>query len=261
MEYKNILIENNSGVVILTVNRPQALNALNMATISEIGDFFTEGYKTIADLKGVIITGSGEKAFVAGADIKEFLGIESPEAGSALSRNGHDAFNKIERFHRPTIAAVQGFCLGGGFELALACHMRIAGEKAKFSFPEVNLGLLPGFNGSQRLPMLVGKAKAFELLMTTDMIQAEEAVRLGMANHVVPQGEEIAKATEIIEKIATKAPLAIAEIIKTVNAYQDKNGDGTEQEIASFGHLMTTKDFGEGTSAFIEKRKAEFTGE
>lgn len=261
MEYQNILIENNSGVITLTVNRPQALNALNMATISEIGHFFSEGYKSVSDFKGVVITGSGDKAFVAGADIKEFLGIESPEAGSALARNGHDAFNSIERFHKPTIAAVKGFCLGGGFELALACHMRIAGEKAKFSFPEVNLGLLPGFNGSQRLPMLVGKAKAFELLMTTDMIKAEEAVRLGMANHVVPQGEEIAKATEIIEKIATKAPLAIAEIIKTVNAYQDKNGDGTEQEIASFGHLMTTKDFDEGTSAFIEKRKAEFTGE
>jgi len=261
MEYKNILIENNAGVVTLTINRPQALNALNMATISEIGHFFTDGFKSISDLKGVIITGSGEKAFVAGADIKEFLGIESPEQGSALAKNGHDAFNAIEQFHKPTIAAVKGFCLGGGFELALACHMRIAGEKAKFSFPEVNLGLLPGFNGSQRLPMLVGKAKAFELLMTTDMIKAEEAVKLGMANHVVPQGEEIAKATEIIEKIATKAPLAIAEVIKTVNAYQDKNGDGTQQEINSFGHLMTTKDFEEGTSAFIEKRKAEFIGE
>lgn len=261
MDYKNILIENNDGVVTLIVNRPHALNALNMETISEIGVFFTEDYKTIQNLKGVIITGAGEKAFVAGADIKEFLGIESPEAGSALARNGHDVFNIIERFHKPTIAAVQGFCLGGGFELALACHMRIAGEKAKFSFPEVNLGLLPGFNGSQRLPMLVGKAKAFELLMTTDMIKAEEAVKLGLANHVVPQGEEISKATEIIEKIATKAPLAIAEIIKTVNAYQDKNSDGTEQEIASFGQLMTTKDFEEGTSAFIEKRKATFKGE
>jgi len=261
MDYKNILIENNDGVVKLTINRPKALNALNMETISEIGHFFESGYTSIDNLKGVIITGSGDKAFVAGADIKEFLGIESPEAGSALAKNGHDAFNRIERFHKPTIAAVKGFCLGGGFELALACHMRIAGEKAKFSFPEVNLGLLPGFNGSQRLPMLVGKAKALELLMTTDMIKADEAVNLGMANHVVPQGEEIAKATEIIEKIATKAPLAIAEVIKTVNAYQDKTKDGTAQEIASFGHLMTTKDFEEGTSAFIEKRKAAFSGE
>ncbi len=260
MDYQNILIENQNGVVILTINRPHALNALNMATISEVGHFFELGYKEIENLKGVVITGAGDKAFVAGADIKEFTGIESPEQGSALARNGHVAFDRMEQFHKPVIAAVQGFCLGGGFELALACHMRIAGEKAKFSFPEVNLGLLPGFNGSQRLPMLVGKAKAFEMLMTTDMIKAEEAVRLGIANHHVIQGEEINKSIEIIEKIATKAPLAIAEVIKTVNAYQNKEADGTEQEINSFGYLMTTDDFKEGTAAFIEKRGANFKG-
>lgn len=255
----NLIIENNDGIVTVTINREKALNALNYDTFSELNQFFGHDAKQIKGLKGVIVTGAGEKAFVAGADITEFSDLNA-KAGRALAKRGQDIFFLIENFNRPVIAAVNGFALGGGCELAMACHMRIAGEKARFGQPEVNLGLTPGYGGTQRLIQYIGKAKAIELLMTADMIGAEDALRLGLVNYVVPQGEEIAKATEIIQKIATKAPFAIKKVIDCVNAYYDKKKNGFEVELDAFGFCCETHDFKEGASAFLEKRKPEFIG-
>lgn len=257
MNYKNILVSIENGIAILTINRPQALNALNRQTMGELESFFKNDANSIDDLKGVIITGAGEKAFVAGADISEFVGISGDE-GEALAQRGQDIFFRIERFSKPVVAAVNGFALGGGCELAMACHLRIAGEKARFGQPEVNLGLIPGYGGTQRLIQLLGKTKAVELLLTADMIGADEALRLGLVNYVVPPGEEVAKARELIEKIATKAPIAIAKTIEAVNAHFSKKG--FKKEVAAFGELTDSMDFREGAAAFVEKRKANFVG-
>lgn len=259
MNYQNLLTELKNGVLIVTVNRPKALNALNRDTFTDLQSLFGKDALEIKGLKGIIVTGAGEKAFVAGADISEFSALDNDKAMS-LSQRGHDIFRLIETFPRPVIAAVNGYALGGGCELALACHMRIAGEKARFGTPEVNLGLIPGYGATQRLIQLVGKGKAIELLMTADMIGAEEAVGLGLANHVVPKGEEVSRAVEMIEKIATKAPIAISKIIETVNAYFDLGVDGFRKEVECFGELAATEDFVEGAAAFMEKRKAKFTG-
>lgn len=259
MHYENLAVTEESGILLLTINRPQAMNALNSKTIEELGRFFGEDAPARPGIKGVIVTGAGEKAFVAGADIKEFLGLDEGQ-GALLSQRGQDVFFLIERFHRPVIAAVNGFALGGGCELAMACHLRIAGEKARFGQPEVNLGIIPGYGGTQRLIQYIGKGKALELLLTADMIGAEEAHRLGLANHVVPAGEEVAKAREILEKIASKGPVAIQKIIETVNAYFDGQADGFEREVLEFGNTTATEDFKEGAAAFVEKRKAAFGG-
>ena len=259
MAYGILEIKNTKGIVTITINREKALNALNRQTFDELNQFFgTDGPKE-KGLKGVIITGAGEKAFVAGADIKEFDGLNEATA-TALSSKGQAIFDLIENFHVPVIAAVNGFALGGGCELAMACHMRIAGEKAKFGQPEVNLGIIPGYGGTQRLIQYIGKGKAMELLLTADMIGAEEAHRLGLANHVVPAGEEVAKAKEIIEKIATKAPIAISKTIECVNAFYKENNDGFALEAKEFGTLSETEDFKEGAAAFVERRKANFKG-
>ena len=260
MEYQNLAIKNEDNILVVTLNRPKALNALNKQTMDELAYFFGEDEtpKQLA-IKGVVVTGAGEKAFVAGADIKEFLGMDA-EAGSRLSRRGNDIMFLIERFPKPVIAAVNGFALGGGCELAMACHMRIAGEKARFGQPEVNLGIIPGYGGTQRLIQHVGKGKAMELAMTADMIGAEEAKALGLANHVVPVGEEVNKAKEIINKIAKKAPIAIAKVIECTNAYFTDCVNGFETEINSFGALTGSEDFVEGASAFVEKRRAAFKG-
>ena len=260
MDYKNIHIETDeNNIVTVTVNRPKAYNAINAETMGEIGHFFSKTAPTMKNIEGVVVTGAGDKAFVAGADIKAFLSLDNKKA-QALSQQGHDAYNAIENFSKPVIAAVNGFALGGGCELAMACHMRIAGARAKFGQPEVNLGILPGYGGSQRLVQLIGKGKAMELLLTGDMIGAEEAHRLGLANHVVEQGEEVAKAKEILLKIASKGPIAVAKTIEAVNAYFDKNTDGFKLETEFFGFLADTEDFKEGASAFIEKRPANFKG-
>ena len=258
--YTTLLVDNQDGIVLLTINRPKALNALNAQVFKELHQFFSKDALEIEGLKGIVITGTGEKSFVAGADISEFKGL-TPTQGKALSQRGHDIFFLIERFHKPVIAAVNGFALGGGCELAMACHMRIAGSKARFGQPEVNLGILPGYGGTQRLIQLIGKGKAIELLMTADMIRAEEAKNLGLANHVVEQGEEVAKAKEIIEKIATKAPIAISKVIEAVNAYFDYSADGFGAEVTGFETLSGTADFKEGATAFLEKRAADFKGE
>ena len=259
MTYQNLQINIEDGVLILTINREKALNALNQQTIKELKTFFTEDAPSRKDIKGIVLTGAGEKAFVAGADIKEFLGLDA-DGGRDMAKRGHDIFFAIERFSKPVIAAVNGFALGGGCELAMACHLRIAGEKARFGQPEVNLGIIPGYGGTQRLIQYIGKGKAMELLLTGDMIDAQEAHRLGLVNHVVPQGEEVAKAKEVIQKIATKGPIAIAQIIRTVNAYFDYNTDGFSAEVEAFGLTTGTEDFREGATAFIEKRRADFKG-
>lgn len=259
MTYKNLQITEEDGIAIVTISREKALNAINEDTMSEIGQFFREDAPK-RDIVGVILTGAGPKSFVAGADISQFLTLDVDSA-TAKAQKGHDVFFAIERFPKPVIAAVNGFCLGAGCELAMACHIRIAGEKARFGQPEVNLGIIPGYGGTQRLIQFIGKGKAIELLMTADMIKADEALTLGLANHVVPVGEEVAKAKEIIQKIATKGPLAVARIIETVNAYFDKKQDGFNKEVVEFGASAATADFKEGAGAFLEKRKANFTGE
>ena len=259
MVYEILQIAVTEGIATVTISREKALNALNSQTMSELGYFFEEAALSIPDLKGVILTGAGEKAFVAGADITEFQGL-SPQQGKELAQRGQDIFFLIERFKKPVIAAVNGFALGGGCELAMACHLRIAGEKARFGQPEVNLGLIPGYGGTQRLIQYIGKTKAMELLLTADMIGAEEALKLGLVNYVVPAGEEVAKARELIDKISSKAPIAISKIIKTVNAYFADETDGFSTEVGAFGECCATEDFREGAAAFVEKRKAAFNG-
>jgi len=256
-EYKSIVVEDLDGTIVLTINRSKALNALNVSVFDDLESLFTK--LDPSQVKGVIITGSGEKAFAAGADISEFSSL-GKDGAQNMSQRGHDIFFMIERFPKPVIAAVNGFALGGGCELAMACHMRVAGPNAKFGQPEVNLGIVPGYGGSQRLVQLIGKGKAMELLLTGNMIGAEEAHRLGLVNAVTEQGAEVEKAKELIAKIAKKAPLAIGETIRLVNAYFDKQAEGFSEEVKTFGVLSNTEDFKEGATAFLEKRKADFTG-
>ena len=259
MDYQNILVEDDNGIIVLTINREKALNALNQQTMSELKSFFEKDYEELPQIKGVIITGMGPKAFVAGADITEFIGLTN--TGEQMAQRGQDIFLMIERFHRPVIAAVNGFALGGGCELAMACHIRIASPNARFGQPEVNLGIIPGYGGTQRLVQYIGKGRALELLMTADMIDATEGYRMGMVNHIVDEGQTVAKAKEIIEKIATKAPVAIQKIIECVNAFFDPGGDaGFFREVVEFGKTSKSSDFKEGANAFVEKRKANFKG-
>ena len=258
MDYQNILIEQRAdGILLLTVNREKALNALNQLTFRELNHFFTEDAPLRSDLKGIIIKGAGDKAFVAGADIKEFLALDQNSA-TALSKYGQDTFFLIERFSKPVVAAINGFALGGGCELAMACHLRVATERSKFGQPEVNLGIIPGYGGTQRLIQFIGKTKAMELLLTADLLSASEALQLGLLNHVVLVGEEVAKAVELIEKIAAKGPIAVAQCIAAVNAFFDKTTEGFDFEVQSFGKTAESEDFREGAAAFIEKRVANF---
>ena len=258
MTYQNLLSEISDSVCIITINRPDKLNALNKSTIYEIG----EAVKIAADdnaVRVIILTGAGSKAFVAGADISEFNTFSEAE-GAALSQHGHDVFSSIENCVKPVIAAINGFALGGGCELAMACHLRVASANAKFGQPEVKLGLIPGYGGTQRLPMLIGRTKALELLMTADMIGAEEALSLGLVNYVTSPEELIPKCKEIAAKISQQAPLAISGIIECVNEFYDKGNNNFQTEIKEFGKCFVTEDFTEGTTAFLEKRKANFKG-
>lgn len=255
---QNILYQTSGKIATITINRPDKMNALNIQTIDELEQAFL---KAISDnsVSGIILTGAGKKAFVAGADIAE-LNQLNVEKATELSAKGHRVFNQIEVSKKPVIAAVNGFALGGGCELAMACHMRLASENARFGQPEVNLGLIPGYAGTQRLPQLIGKAKAIELLLTADMIKAPEALQLGLVNYVLPQEELLPKCVSILEKIASKGPLATQGILDLVNDFYDKKANGFENEIQAFGKLFGSEDFKEGTSAFVEKRKANFTG-
>lgn len=256
MNEEILLRDLSDGIYTLTINRPQALNALNRDVFNALEAFFVE-FKGNYDIKGVIITGAGEKAFVAGADIKEFASLDA-ENGARLSKRGQDILFMIEHFHAPVIAAVNGFALGGGCELAMACHIRVGGSHAKFGQPEVNLGLVPGYGGSQRLIQLIGKGKATEMLLTADMIDADEALRLGLITHKVESGSEVDMAKKILAKVAQKGPLAIAKSIELINAYYDKNVDGFAKEYSDFGMTLGSEDCKEGAAAFVEKRKPVF---
>lgn len=258
MIFKHLLTEMKDGVLIITINRPEKLNALNREVIDELDTLFTDVYDKDAIL-GVIITGAGTKAFVAGADISEFTSL-TPEQAKAMSANGHRVFNKIEASPKPVVAAVNGFALGGGCELAMACHFRIASENAKFGQPEINLGLIPGYGGTQRLIRYIGKAKGLELLLTADMISAAEALQFGLVNYVVAQSELMQKCSAILSKIITKSPLVIDQLIACANAYYSKEEDGFELEIDEFSKCINTEDFKEGTAAFLEKRSPVFKG-
>lgn len=257
MNYENILISQDSGIVTLTINRPQSLNALNEGTLDELDRFFSNALANYPGMIGVIITGSGEKAFVAGADISQF-GLLDSTSGGHFSKKGQDIFFKIEQFPRPVIALVNGFALGGGCELAMSCHIRIATPNARFGQPEVNLGIIPGYGGTQRLVQLIGKGKALELMMTAEMISAEKAEQLGLVNYVLNSEEALSKAISLINTISSKGPNAIAGVINCVNAYFENNVDGFQREYEIFGTLVDADEAREGTSAFLEKRKANF---
>lgn len=256
MELKAIILEIEDNIATLTINREKSLNALNRQVMDELDFLFSERLVN-ENLYGVILKGAGTKAFAAGADITEFMALDA-KSGSELSAKGHRIFNQIEAFHIPVIAAIQGYALGAGCELAMACHMRIATSNSMFGQPEVKLGLIPGYAGTQRLSMLIGKSKAMEYTLTADMIDAQEAHRLGLVNHVVDEGDAQQKAIEIINKISKRGPKAISNAIRAINAFFDKSEDGAEIEIKIFGESLNSQECKEGVSAFLEKRKAEF---
>jgi enoyl-CoA hydratase len=256
--YQTLLTSMEDQIFIITVNRPDKLNAINSAVMSELGAAIDEVYSNAA-IKSAIITGAGAKAFVAGADIAEFLGL-SVEEGKALAKKGQDTFKKIEDCPKPVIAAVNGFALGGGNELAMACHCRIASENAKFGQPEVNLGILPGYGGTQRLVQLVGKGRAIEMMITGSMIDAATALQYGLVNHVVPAAELLDKAKSILQMANSKAPLAVSKCIAAANAVFDETKNGYDIEMNAFAQCFGTADMKEGAAAFVEKRKPEFKG-
>lgn len=259
MSYNTLLTAQENGIATVTINRPSKLNALNKETIKELHDVFSKLEKD-NNIKVIILTGSGEKAFVAGADISEFSQFSVKEGGKLAAKGQKMLFDFIEGLSTPVIAAVNGFALGGGLELAMACHFRIASDNAKMGLPEVSLGVIPGYGGTQRLPQLVGKGRAMEMIMTAGMISAEQALSYGLVNHVVPQEGLIALCTKIAQKISNNSPVAISYAIKAVNAGFMNTVNGYEQEIKAFGACFGTDDFTEGTSAFLEKRKANFPG-
>lgn len=258
MAYQNLISELKENILYVTINREKALNALNKDTLAELADVIAYAGKT-DQVRGVILTGAGEKAFVAGADIKEFSDY-SGKQGEDLAKTGHnEVFNAIENSSKPFVAAINGFALGGGLELAMACHMRVASDHAKLGLPEVTLGLIPGYGGTQRLTQLVGKGKAIEMITTANMIIASAAEKIGLVNYVVSQSDLMSKAEEILNLVKQRAPLAVSAAIKAVNAaVNNKNGYLTE--IEEFGKCFETVDFKEGVAAFVEKRKPNFQG-
>lgn len=257
MSYQNILEEIDDNILTITIHRPKKLNALNRETIQELHEAFRAA-KNDEDVKVVILTGSGEKAFVAGADISEFSDF-SPKEGKKLAADGQEKlFNYVANFPKPVIAAINGFALGGGLELALAAHFRIASENAKMGLPEVSLGVIPGYGGTQRLPQLVGKGRAMEMIMTAGMIDANQALQYNLVNHVTEADELLEFAESIAHKIMKNSMVAIKGAIRAINANYEAGKNGFETEIEEFGKAFGTEDFKEGTSAFLNKRKAEF---
>lgn len=258
MSYQTLLTSLENGIFTITINRPDKLNALNKDVINDLGNAMDEVYNN-AEIKSVIITGAGPKSFVAGADISEFTSLSANEGAELAKRGQQLVFDKIENSPKPVIAAVNGFALGGGCELALSCHFIIASENAKFGQPEVNLGLIPGYGGTQRLTQILGRNRAMQLLMTGDMFPAKDAAQYGMVNEVVEQDKLIDRCKEILQIIHSKAPLAIAKVIECVNRF-DHTQEGYDFEIKKFGECFATEDKNEGTAAFLEKRKADFKG-
>lgn len=259
MAYTHLLVEKSEHIAEITINRPDKLNALNREVIDQLSRCFQE-LEQDGSVRCIILTGAGEKAFVAGADISEFANF-SVEQGRDLSEEGHrKLFSLVEELNKPVIAAVNGFALGGGLELAMGCHIRIASDNARMGLPEVSLGVIPGYGGTQRLPRLVGKGRAMEMITTAQMINAETALNYGLVNHVVPQAELMDKAHEIAGKIIKNSPTAIGFAIQAVNALDNKEVDGFQEEIELFGEAFGTGDFKEGTTAFLEKRKPDFKG-
>jgi len=256
--YTSLLTSIENNILIITINRPDKLNALNKTVLDELHAAVDEVYLK-PEIKSAIISGAGIKAFVAGADISEFVGL-SKEQGMAMAKKGQDLFFKIENCPKPVVAAVNGFALGGGCELAMACHFRIASENAKFGQPEVNLGLIPGYGGTQRLVQLIGKGRALELLMSGNMIDAHDAKDYGLVNHITGTDNLMEQTKMILNVINAKAPLAVAACIKAANAVYDETKNGFEVEVEEFGKCFGTEDMKEGVAAFLEKRKANFKG-
>lgn len=257
MDYQFLLIEKKDDTAVIKINRPEKLNALNSALLDELESVF-QSLKLDELIKVVILTGAGEKAFVAGADIAELSKLDMLSAKD-FSERGQKVFYTIENMNKPVIAAVNGFALGGGCELALACHIRLASENARFGQPEVNLGIIPGFGGTQRLTRLVNSGRAAEMILTGDLIDANEAYRIGLVNHVYPQNELFDKAVELANKIASKAPHAVNLALKSINiADQTSDSEGQKYEASLFAVCCGTEDFKEGTKAFLEKRKPNF---
>lgn len=257
MSYNNIISKENNGITTIIINRPKKLNALNKETIEELHDAFDEADDD-KNTKVIIVTGSGEKAFVAGADISEFADFDVKK-GVQLAANGQDIlFHFVENLSTPVIAAVNGFALGGGLELAMACHFRVASDNAKMGLPEVSLGVIPGYGGTQRLPQLVGKGRAMEMIMTAGMIDANQALNYGLVNHVTTQEDLLPLCEKIATKISRNSSVAISAAIKAINANFEDGVDGFDVEVTEFGNCFGTEDFTEGTTAFLEKRKADF---
>lgn len=256
--YQTLLASLENSIYTITINRPDKLNALNKDVFTDLNTALDE-IENNQEIKSVIITGAGPKAFVAGADISEFNALNKDQA-MALAKRGQDTFARIENSSKPIVAAVNGFALGGGCELAMSCHFRVASENAKFGQPEVNLGLIPGYGGTQRLVQLIGKGKAMELLMSAHMIDAKEAKELGLVNYVTTPDTLLEHTRKILDVINSKAPLAVAGCIKAANAVFDESKDGYALEIEEFGNTFNTEDMKEGVTAFLEKRKADFKG-
>ncbi len=255
--YQNLIVEIEEEIAYITINRPKKLNALNIITIKELHLCLKE-LRNNEEVRVVLITGSGEKAFIAGADILEFADFTA-EQGMQLSERGQELlFNFIEEFPKPIIAVINGFALGGGLELAMACHLRIASENAKMGFPETSLGLIPGYGGTQRLPQLIGKGRAMEMILSAKMISAEQAFQYGLVNHITSQEELVDLAEKIACQLLQNSLQAIAKAITAINAGFQIDKNGFETEIESFGNCFATDDFKEGISAFLEKRKPEF---
>ncbi len=260
MQFENLLIKNKGRIQYIIINRESKLNALNKATLAELHTAFSEAFKN-PEVGGIIITGAGQKAFVAGADISEFVGVDAKGGRDIATTGQTNVFDVIENGCKPVIAAINGFALGGGLELAMACHIRIAADSAKMGLPEVTLGLVPGYGGTQRLPRLIGKGRAMELIMTGEMIAAGKAEQYGLVNHTLSQDELLPKAEEILLKILSRGPLAVASAIRAINASCNPGENGFEVEINEFSKCFATNDMREGISAFLEKRNPQFKGE
>lgn len=259
MSFENILFEENDGIAYISIDRPKKLNALNKQTIKELHEAFASAEED-PDIKVIILSGTGEKAFVAGADISEFADF-SPAEGKRLAAEGQEKlFNFVENLSKPVIAAVNGFALGGGLELAMSAHFRIASDNAKMGLPEVSLGVIPGYGGTQRLPQLVGKGRAMEMIMTAGMIDARQALEYHLVNHVTTLEELIPFAEKLAAKIMNNSPVAISAAIRAINSGYETGVNGFEVEVEEFGRAFGTEDFREGTTAFLNKRKANFSG-